>query len=74
MAMANTQAGVLLFGGTHGEQSTDFLGDTWLFTEGDWEVLYRYDHNVTVPEPRAISAMATFGQGAVLFGGMSGSQ
>jgi N-acetylneuraminic acid mutarotase len=64
---------VLLFGGSDGEHATDFKNDTWLFNGTDWNDLYRTPDGKS-PEPRAISAMATFGKGAVLFGGMSGLQ
>jgi len=67
-AMARTEAGVLLFGGTNGEHSSNFKSDTWLFDGKDWIL----QETATAPGPRAIGQMASIGKGAVMFGGLSG--
>jgi len=68
VSTATTDAGVLLFGGTDGESSSDFKNDTWLFDGSDWLL----QETATAPPPRAIGQLASFGKGAVLFGGLSG--
>lgn len=66
MAMcALNGGGILLFGGSDGETSGFFKGDTWILSDGDWM-------NVAVPSApiaRSNAGCVAYKDGAVLFGG-----
>ena len=57
--------GLLLFGGSDGEHSGNFMNDTWLYANGDWQEV----KSPVVPGSRSNARLVPYKTGAVMFGG-----